>query len=204
MSEVDTNDYEVDVSLPDVINIEVETSLPLVKGEAGTIEIDTEVTKDSDNAVSSGGVYDALQEYPTKNELEKYFETENIKVLDKLKVGALTIYKTTKTDDDGTEVEAGYIYTDRGNIYTTNGDIYSSDGDVYAHRGKVYAEETIYSRNGDFEAHNGSFYKGDGDDRTEVAYKDELESISYEQLTESEYAALEVKEDKLYIVTSDE
>ncbi len=109
-----------------------------------------------------------LSDYPTKAELEKYFETESIKVLDRINIGAATIYKTTKTDDDGNEVEAGYIYTERGNIYTIKGNIYTSNGDIYTSKGDIYTVD------GDFTAREGSYYKGSGNYKIEVAYKDEL------------------------------
>ncbi|MFR9496688.1 MAG: hypothetical protein SNG90_09610 [Rikenellaceae bacterium] len=121
----------------------------------------------TDIATEAAGMVD-LSNVPTKTELEKYFKTEKIKVLDRIEIGTVTIYKTTKTEDDGTEVEAGYIYTDRGNIYTTKGNIYTSDGEIYTTKGD------IYTVNGDFVARSGSFFKGTGDDKVEVAYKDEL------------------------------
>ncbi len=148
------------------------------------ITVDPTPTEGSENAVSSGGVYDALQEHPTKDELETYFETESIKVLDRIRIGAVTIYKTTKTEDDGTEVEAGYIYTDRGNIYTTKGNVYTSDGDIYTSNGDIYTVD------GDFVARNGSYYKGSGDEKVEVAYKNELATKVSELTNDSNFTTL--------------
>ncbi len=120
-----------------------------------------------------------LSNYPTKEELEEAIETGSITVLDRITVGAVTIYKTTKTDDDGNEVEAGYIYTDRGNFYTSNGNIYTSNGDIYTSKGD------IYTVNGDFVARGGTYYKGSGDDKVEVAYKDELEALASEEYVDN-------------------
>ncbi len=151
-------------------------------GADGEDYILTEQDK-TDIATEAAGLVD-LSGYPTKEALEKYFETESIKVLDRIKIGAVTIYKTTKTDDDGIEVEAGYIYTDRGNIYTTKGNIYTTDGDIYSTEGDIYTVD------GDFVARAGSFYKGSGDNKVEVAYKDELPTKTSELTNDSEFTTL--------------
>ncbi len=185
--EVDLSDYytkeEVDDKFTDLVESDgfEEIVTDAVNNVIDNLDEDTFATKTYvDEKIDSLEIPEVdLSDYYTKEEIDTSITTE------RLQVGTVHIYETTK-EDDGVTVPAGYIYTERGNIYTTkgniyttDGDVYSSDGDVYSHTGKVYAEGNIYSRSGDFEAHSGSFYKGEDEDRVEVVYKDELDLLSY-------------------------
>ncbi len=169
------NVVTAEVVVEETPSLEIETTIPMLKGDtpyigengnwwisgtdtgvaasggsggASTVVIDSTPTENSNNAVSSGGVYDALQNI----EAETVATTGDINAGDRV-------------------IAEGYIRSKSGNVFTNDGNVYTSGGDMYTTKGEIYSVE------GDIRAYNGSFYKGSGDDKVEVAYKDELSTL---------------------------